>query len=421
METSPLYLALHSRHESGITLIAVIGVLAVLTVGLSLVSPSFVHLWDRHHEETEVQHLRRIEDGILLYLKQTKTFPPSLTSLAPDYLPFPSAQLTQNDRGYARYYFVHPAMSSFDDGTGLSSSELPDARVLLISNLTRDESPTITNAAEFETWWATDESTTPGLHIHHSNAGFLFHLLTINQDGDGGSYQVNNSATDSGGGPLALHSNYHLTGTSIQFDEADFYVSPEVQFALTANTAYWFDPLCIVNKRWNPLDPACGATGTVRDEFTLIAYTGNNGTQNWTNNWQESGEADGPTSGKMQVVADAQCATGNCFQLGGGGAGPPTDVSRETDLSGVTSATLTFSYRRSAGGNGGNIKVESSSDGGTTWTTLQTYAMTDSDASQVPQSFDITAYIASNTRIRFVRSGNVKRLFYTDNIEIAWN
>ena len=257
METSPCPLSLRSRHEAGITLIAVIGVLAVITVGLSMVSPSFVHMWDRHHEETEVRHLHRIADGILLYLEQEKAFPPSLVSLSPDYLPFPSAQLTQNDRGYARYYFVHPNMSSFDDAIGLSSSELPDARVLLISNLTRDESPIITNVAEFETWWATDESATPGLQINRGNVGNLFHLLTINQNGDGGSYQVNTNTTDSGGDPLTFHSNYHLRGTSIKFDEADFYSTPEVQFALTTNTAYWFDPLCIINKRWNPLDPNC--------------------------------------------------------------------------------------------------------------------------------------------------------------------
>ena len=42
-------------------------------------------------------------------------------------------------------------------------------------------------------------------------------------------------------------------------------------------------------------------------------------------------------------------------------------------------------------------------------------------ASQVSESFDITTYIASNTQVRFVRNGNVKRRFRADNIEIAWN
>ena len=47
--------------------------------------------------------------------------------------------------------------------------------------------------------------------------------------------------------------------------------------------------------------------------------------------------------------------------------------------------------------------------------------MNGSDASQVSESFDITTYIASNTQVRFVLSGNVKRRFRADNIEIAWN
>ena len=47
--------------------------------------------------------------------------------------------------------------------------------------------------------------------------------------------------------------------------------------------------------------------------------------------------------------------------------------------------------------------------------------MNGSDASQVPQFFNLTAFIAANTQVQFVRSGNVKRLFYADNIEIAWN
>jgi hypothetical protein len=161
--------------------------------------------------------------------------------------------------------------------------------------------------------------------------------------------------------------------------------------------------------------------GTVRDEFSAVAYNENDGTQNWDNDWQERGEADGPTNGKMRVVADAQCAAGNCFQFGGGGGGPSTEVSGEVDLSGAASVTLAFSYRRGVGGNGGTIKVEASNNGGTSWTTLQTYTMNGNDASQVPQTFDLTPYIASNARVRFVRTGNVKRLYYADNVEIAWN
>ena len=67
--------------------------------------------------------------------------------------------------------------------------------------------------------------------------------------------------------------------------------------------------------------------------------------------------------------------------------GQQQDVSREADLSGAVSATLTFSYRRSCRRIMAEaLKLKISNNGGTSWTTLQTYTMNGSDASQVPQS-----------------------------------
>ena len=412
-----------SEPQAGIGLIAVIGVLAVITISLSLVTPAFVQIWNQRHQDIEDQQLRRIADGIQTYLEQEKAFPPSLASLVPNYVPFSAAQLTTNARGFPRYYYVHPTMTSFNNRLGLTAAELPNARFLLLSHLTQDVAPVITTPAEFDAWWTTNEGLIPNLHIHRSNVGHFFYSLAVTPEGNGGSFFVSTTpSTDSGGGLLPAHNAFHLVGTMIGFDEATTFTFAEVQFALTTNTAYWFDPLCSSAKQWNPLNPTCGGgTGTVRDEFGVIAYNGNDGVQSWINDWQESGEADGPTSGKMQVVTDAQCATGNCFQIGGGGGGASTSVSREADLSGAISATLTFSYRRSAGSNGGNLKVQVSGDGGASWTNLQTYTMNGSDASQVPQTFDITGFIATNTQVRFVRSGNVNRFLLADNIEISWN
>ena len=119
-------------------------------------------------------------------------------------------------------------------------------------------SPTITTPVEFETWWTTSESLAPNLHLHRSNVGHLFYSLAITPEGNGASYFISTTpATDSGGGLLPTHNAFHLVGTMIGFDEAATYSLPEVQFALTTNTAYWFDPLCSATKQWNPLDPSC--------------------------------------------------------------------------------------------------------------------------------------------------------------------
>ena len=160
---------------------------------------------------------------------------------------------------------------------------------------------------------------------------------------------------------------------------------------------------------------------TVRDEFNAIAYNGNDGTHNWSNDWQELGESDGPTSGLVRVVSSTYAASGNALQIG---SRPTTDrsLSREADLTGASSATLTFSYRRSRQKNSnGNITLSVSSDGGANWTDLQTYKLNGTDPSQIPQTFDITSFIASNTQIRFLGSGKkVGSYFYADNIQIEY-
>jgi type II secretory pathway pseudopilin PulG len=124
--------------QGGFSLIAVLGVLAVITIGLSLVTPALVQILDRRHQETERLQLRRIADGIQTYLKQNKAFSPSLGSLIPDYVPFSAAQLTTNAHGFPRYYAAHPNTIDFSNSTGLSAAELVNARFLLLSNLTQD-------------------------------------------------------------------------------------------------------------------------------------------------------------------------------------------------------------------------------------------------------------------------------------------
>ena len=244
--------------EAGFGLIAMIGLLALPSVGLAVFSPSLIRIWDRHEQDLETHHLDVIQKGIITYLRQNNAFPPSLVSLVPDYVPFSTPQITTNARGFPRYYAVHPGLAGFNNQTGLSAAELVNARFLLLSNLTQDVAPIITTPAEFETWWTTNESLVPDLHMHRSNVGYLFYSLAITPEGNGASFFIATAPdTDSGGGLLPTHNAFHLAGTMIGFDEATTYTFPEVQFALTTNTAYWFDPLCSAAKQWNPLKPSC--------------------------------------------------------------------------------------------------------------------------------------------------------------------
>ena len=246
-----------SEPEAGLTLIAVIGLLAIISVGLAVFSTSMVRTWDQDTQEIESRNLQTIADGIITYLRQNKDFPDTLTALSPDYVAFSPWQVTHNARGYLRYYYVHPSMAAFQNSTGLASGEIINARFLLLSELSQDIDPTLTTPAEFEAWWSTDESSTPNLLLHREHTGSLFYSLRITPNGNGASFSIHNQYTDSNGGLLPAHESFHLMGTQIGFDENNIYTVPDIQFALTTHTSYWFDPSCITNKQWNPLNPPC--------------------------------------------------------------------------------------------------------------------------------------------------------------------
>ncbi|WNM59289.1 hypothetical protein [Candidatus Nitrospira allomarina] len=246
-----------SDPEAGMTLIVFIGLLAILSIGLAVVSPSMVRVWDPMSEDRETRDLQLIANGIISYLRQNHAFPPSLLILSPDFAPLPQAQMTRNARGFPRYYAVHPSITGFQNSTGLTGGELINARFLLISHLAQDAAPAITTPASFETWWNMNDSTTPPLIIHRGTVSHLFYMVDLIPNGNGGSFSIDHQPTHSNGALLPTHSRLHLLGTEIGLDEDNSYNIPDFEFSLTTNTGYWFDPLCVPTKRWNPLSPPC--------------------------------------------------------------------------------------------------------------------------------------------------------------------
>ena len=236
-----------------------LGVLAVLAILGGLLAPQVVKHLDMAAQDEETMYLRDIAQGIEVYLRENRSWPANLAALSPDYVPISSAQIGQNERGFPRYFFVHPDMGSFSNATGIAGSDLPDARFLLISNVKADASPTITNGTQFDAWWNTDTTTTQDLKIYRGHVGSLFHLVSISAVGDGGSYRIDGTTTNSGGSRLTSHGNYHLIGTPIEFDESNNF-SPgtyDFGFTLTSDAGYQLDPDCAVGSQWNALGSTC--------------------------------------------------------------------------------------------------------------------------------------------------------------------
>ncbi len=165
--------------------------------------------------------------------------------------------------------------------------------------------------------------------------------------------------------------------------------------------------------------PIPGCSDTLRDEFNAREYEGNDGSVSWSTDWLEVGESDGPTSGDERVISDL----GHSYVLrvrdnNNGGEG----VQREGDLSAYTSATLNFDYSRNSLDNSNDyVTIDVSNNGGSTWTELTRLQGPGTDSSYFSMSHDISSFISSNTRIRFLTSptmGNTDEVYF-DNVEIS--
>ena len=142
-------------------------------------------------------------------------------------------------------------------------------------------------------------------------------------------------------------------------------------------------------------------TGNFRDNFNVTAYSNDNGSFFWATNWLETGPNDSggsPTGGDVQIVTDPDIGSVQALRVQDNN----NVIEREANLIGMTSATLRFDVRRD-GLEAANelVTVEVSADGDGSWTLLDTFAGPANDVTYATQSYDISAFIAANTRIRF--------------------
>jgi serine protease AprX len=163
----------------------------------------------------------------------------------------------------------------------------------------------------------------------------------------------------------------------------------------------------------------------VRDEFVTQSYGGNNGASTWSANWLETGETTNATAGLIQVVSNPACAGGSGYCLRLDPYTPTgTYLYRQANLSGFVSVWLSLfrnNLLNATSGTSEQVQLQVSGNGGTSWTTLQTYSST-SNTGAATDSFDISAYASSNTQIRFLinQYQTGVRYIYFDNVEIEF-
>ncbi len=166
----------------------------------------------------------------------------------------------------------------------------------------------------------------------------------------------------------------------------------------------------------NAVIVASGSCNDYRDDFSSGGYSGQSGSLNWGGDWIEVGDNGAPGSGTIEVA-------GGVVQFEGNGAasnplGGPY-LHRGADLSGFTSATLSFSYYTTGKWEGNDrFSIHISTDGGASWTQLQQFSKEQGPPTQ-NFSRDISGYLTANTRIAFVeRADFADEIFYIDNVRI---
>ncbi|MFN8597453.1 MAG: S8 family peptidase [Anaerolineae bacterium] len=156
----------------------------------------------------------------------------------------------------------------------------------------------------------------------------------------------------------------------------------------------------------------------VSDCFSNSSYNGNYGTANWKTGWTEFDvNGVGPSAGNVNI------ANGELWLDDNPDTGTQPSLARSVDLSTATSAQLTFDFRTTAGVDADDIvAVEVSKNGGVTYSTLETFS---GIAGTVTRSrhYDLSAFMASNTTIRFQviqNYGSADESFVIDNVAITF-
>lgn len=156
-------------------------------------------------------------------------------------------------------------------------------------------------------------------------------------------------------------------------------------------------------------------TQSYRDNLDNVAYNGTNGSLNWsTQPFTEINDGGGsPSSGEVVVTTDLLA---NRIRIRNSSRG----INRLANLSGYTSATLNFLYRRDSMEATDYVDLEVSGNGGASWTLLNRYQGPATDVAYLTGSFAVTNFIAANTMIRWVSSPGFSSgdRFWIDDVEI---
>ncbi|GAA3929461.1 LamG domain-containing protein [Litoribacillus peritrichatus] len=145
-----------------------------------------------------------------------------------------------------------------------------------------------------------------------------------------------------------------------------------------------------------------------QDTFSTASYNNSDGSSDWSaNSWVEINDDDSPSGGRIRI-------TGGELEIRGGG-GSQRQIYRSADIRNNVNAQLQFDIRDSNAESNDELSVHIYN--GSSWTLLETF---DGNVADSTKTYDITAYVSTDTRVRFTEdSNNGNDRFYIDNLSIT--
>ena len=165
------------------------------------------------------------------------------------------------------------------------------------------------------------------------------------------------------------------------------------------------------------VEPVACTPKHFRDDFDVVSFANNDGTDDWTASWIEDDvQGAGPSSGNVKIA-------GGFLKLDDyPNTGTKPGVRREADLSGAETATLRFDFDTSSGVDHDDaVTVDVSSDGGATWTVLEMITGITGSV-WADRTFDLTPFISSETQVRLRvtnKYGGSNETFFVNHLEIT--
>lgn len=278
------------------------------------------------------------------------------------------------------------------------------------------------------TAYATGTAPGPGSNVNITTCNFAGEYNTVNGVATGNSYTV--TGTGGTGNYFTIY-NSALSVVAFGPSPVSFTAASSGTFYTQVNTdaACGTDATChTVNwSNTTPPPPCPGISSPFLEDFETFAATTANGTQNcWVTtsstgfDWNVSA-AGTPSS---NTGAPAAFSGTKFFYTEASGAGIGAEAfltSPDIDLSATTSPILRYKYHM-FGAQTGSLNAEVSTDGGTTWTTIQTITG-QQQATQASPWLESTASLNAYSgiiklRFRAVSNGSFEGDISLDDVEI---